>query len=118
MHLLRGSPISRGLQTVSNLTDAATNIDPRKSGLQSLTQALTGIRTPSVDRMDQERTKADLLMRDLTGLQREGKAGRIEIPFLTGRGKEDQAAVEKMTRLREVKKLMKRLREEQASAPP
>lgn len=118
MHLLRSSPFSRFVQTGSNLADAVSGIDPRKSGLQSLTQALTGIRTPSVDAMDQERTKADLLMRDLTGLQREGKAGRIEIPFLTERGKEDPAAVEKMTRLREVKKLMKRLRAEQASAPP
>jgi hypothetical protein len=118
LQLLRGSPASRAVQTVSNLTDAATNIDPSKSGMQSLLQALTGIRLPSVDPIDQERTKIDLLQREFTGLQREGKAARIEIPFLTDLGKEDPTALAKWAKLKEAKKLLKRMREEAMSAPP
>lgn len=118
LHALANSPFSRLVGTASDVANAVADTDKRKSGWQSTLQMLTGVRTPSLDSMDRARTAEDTIKRQMVGLERAGLAGRLSQPFLNERGKADADAVAKWKRLKAVRKLLDRLREEQKQAPP
>lgn len=118
LHMLRSSPLSRLMQTGSQVTDIFAP-EKQKAPLARIAQLLTGVRVPSVDPVDKLRTEVKLMRDQFTPLQAAGKAGTVEEPFLTKEGKLDPEALRLMEQFRSTRKKLRTTREQgQFVVPP
>jgi hypothetical protein len=82
LYLMRASPASRLARTASQVMDVAADYDPRKTGLQSLLQAITGVRIAAMDPVDQARVQEQVIQRLMQQLQRAGAVGEFPVSFV------------------------------------
>jgi len=116
--LFKNMPTSRFEDLANQLADVVGNVDPRKSGLQSLIQALTGVKVASLDPMDQIRTLVDWHRAQAQPLVRQGLMGELPILYpRTVSGEKAPEAVEFSKQHREFREMLKSMRE-QVNAPP